>query len=301
MAGTQDWMSALQGNVKLSRLTIPGTHESGAIYGYASPPNNTFAYIYCQEKDLASQLSMGIRCIDIRCRQISDTFQIHHGPYYMNLEYGSGVRDVCINFLKANPTECILMMVKPEYDNPGNTKTFTEVFDAYLKEREDFFYLGDSIPTLNQVRGKIVLVRRYSINDTVSANHANHGLDPSGWGDNGVFSLSSQDSSGATVKFEIQDKYSVDQEDVFNKLTRIENLMDKAGADSGDDTFYINLTSGVGATSAPGTIAKAIHPDFYNALGKTFANRLGILMIDYPDDPQVQRIIGKNFGSGWPV
>jgi len=297
--GTQNWMSALQGNVKLSRLTIPGTHESCAIYGYASPPNNTFLYIYCQEKDLASQLSMGIRCIDIRCRQIQDTFQIHHGPYYMNLGFGSGVRDVCINFLKANPNECILMMVKrecvnPQCDDPGNTKTFTQVFDDYVKGFEDFFYLGDSIPTLDQVRRKIVLVRRYSINDTVGANHADHGLDPSGWGDDGDYSLSSQDSSGATVKFEIQDKYLVDQEDVFNKLTEIGNLMDKAAADPGDDTFYINLTSGVGATAAPLTIARAIHPEFFSDLGKSFANRLGILMIDYPDDYQVQRIIGLN-------
>lgn len=47
---------------------------------------------------LADQLNAGIRYVDIRCRQIQDIFAIHHDAYYLSLNFGSGVRDVCIAF-----------------------------------------------------------------------------------------------------------------------------------------------------------------------------------------------------------
>ena len=47
--GTQNWMSALPNNIKLSRLTIPETHESCS--------RNLNLYANCQDMDLASQLN----------------------------------------------------------------------------------------------------------------------------------------------------------------------------------------------------------------------------------------------------
>ena len=86
---TQNWMSALPDDVSLSRLTIPGTHESCAR-------NAPTSYVDCQDLGLADQLNAGIRYVDIRCRQIQDIFAIHHDAYYLGLNFGSGVRDVCI-------------------------------------------------------------------------------------------------------------------------------------------------------------------------------------------------------------
>lgn len=106
-----NWMSQVLGSKKLSELNIPGTHESCARYGGPLAA--------CQTLSLQEQLEAGIRFIDIRCRHIgdgngNDIFTIHHDVFYQNLTFGTGVRDVCIDFLKKNPTECIVMSIKEE-------------------------------------------------------------------------------------------------------------------------------------------------------------------------------------------
>ncbi|MYV63501.1 phospholipase, partial [Streptomyces sp. SID4931] len=51
--GTQDWMAALPDGTALQRLTIPGTHDSGARFG--GP------WSECQNTTIAQQLTSGIR------------------------------------------------------------------------------------------------------------------------------------------------------------------------------------------------------------------------------------------------
>jgi GH18 family chitinase len=112
----QSWMSQLRDTLKLSELTIPGTHESCArvpqyINGAYNANYTARAFVDCQDSPLLDQLSRGIRYLDIRCRRTQDVFAIHHEGYYMGFNFGAGVRDVCIDFLMANPSECIVMQV----------------------------------------------------------------------------------------------------------------------------------------------------------------------------------------------
>ena len=53
----------------------------------------------------------------------------------MGFNFGAGVRDVCIDFLMANPSECIVMQVKHEYNDDNPTRTFQQVFDGYVKPK----------------------------------------------------------------------------------------------------------------------------------------------------------------------
>jgi 1-phosphatidylinositol phosphodiesterase len=105
-------------------------------------------WVDCQDWSLADQLNHGIRYVDIRCRHIQDVFAIHHDAFYMGINFGAGVRDVCISFLTANPTECIIMQIKEEYTASDNTQTFQQVFDGYVQGFESSFYLDDHIPRL---------------------------------------------------------------------------------------------------------------------------------------------------------
>ncbi|NEE58668.1 phospholipase, partial [Streptomyces sp. SID8455] len=54
--GTQDWMGGLPDGTALQRLTIPGTHDSGARFG--GP------WSECQNTTIAQQLESGIRFLD---------------------------------------------------------------------------------------------------------------------------------------------------------------------------------------------------------------------------------------------
>ncbi len=287
-----NWMTQLPGTSKLSQLTLPGTHDT------CTAPVTEAAK--CQNWDLTTQLQYGIRYVDIRCRQIQDAFAIHHGDFYVGFNFGEGVRDKCVNFLKANPTECIVMQIKShEAADFDNSYTFQQVFDKYVRGYESFFYRDDHIPTLDEVRGKIVVIRRFNLdsNDprglsplTMCANNT------SGWCDDATFDASYTATNGETVTFHIQDQYNLDKESAEVKWPPVKALLDRANADA-SDAWYLNFASASRDISLifPDAVAAVINPQLYYYLaGTPFNARLGTLMMDFPDVNMIGRIISLN-------
>jgi 1-phosphatidylinositol phosphodiesterase len=275
-ASPPGWMARLPDSAKLSRLTLPGTHES--CTAFIEPAAS------CQNWSLLDQLNHGIRYVDIRCRHAGDVFTIYHNFVEVGLNFGNDVRDVCVNFLKANPTECIVMQIKHEYTDVRNIKTFQQVLDGYLHGFESFFYLDDRIPTLHEVRGKIVVVRRFDLDPP----YAPKGLSPDPWQDNATFDV---------PPFHIQDQYNVPTilpGDINAKWNAVNALLDQAKADA-SDAWYINFASGSSGGAYPNAVAARINPTLYDYLAASpFANRLGTLMLDFPDDNMIARIITLN-------
>ncbi|MBV9711342.1 MAG: phosphatidylinositol-specific phospholipase C [Ktedonobacteraceae bacterium] len=271
------WMKALNDSTKVSRLTLPGTHDTCSLRGGPITA--------CQTRSLHEQLAAGIRFIDIRCRHINNIFAIHHGSVYQGINFGAGVRDVCVNFLQTNPSECIIMSVKEEYTPSGNTRTFEDTFDWYLQGFENSWYPGDSIPTMKDVRGKIVLLRRFS------AVRLPKGTDASAWQDNATFEIQT-----ANATLEVQDNYNVPNffpSSINGKWGYIQTLLDRAKSDA-SDMWYLNFLSGASLLAYPDFVAGQINPRLYNYLGTSFSNRVGILAMDFPDDNLIGRIIGIN-------
>ncbi|MGJ7415043.1 phosphatidylinositol-specific phospholipase C [Streptomyces cinereoruber] len=144
------WMAGHGDGTALNRLTIPGTHDSGARFG--GP------WSECQNTTIAQQLDSGIRFLDVRCRVTGGSFAIHHGASYQNAMFGD-VLIACRDFLAAHPSETVLMRVKQEYSEESDA-TFRAVFDDYLDHRgwRPLFRIGDRLPLLGEARGKVVLV-----------------------------------------------------------------------------------------------------------------------------------------------
>jgi hypothetical protein len=143
-----NWMSLVDGSKKLSELSIPGTHDSAARYG--GP------LFVTQSHSLREQLNSGVRFLDIRCRHIEDVFAIHHDLVFEHLFFGD-VKNICRAFLAEHRQETIIISVKEEYTADSNTQSFEATFDKYVREDPALWYLENRIPTLNEVRGKIVL------------------------------------------------------------------------------------------------------------------------------------------------
>ncbi len=141
-AGVQDWMGAIPDETPLQRLTVPGTHDSGARYGGL--------YVACQNTTIAEQLDSGIRFLDVRCRVTGGSFAIHHAAYYQNLMFGD-VLVACRDFLAAHPRETVLMRVKQEYSEESDA-TFRAVFDDYLDRRgwRPLFRIDPALPNLGR-------------------------------------------------------------------------------------------------------------------------------------------------------
>jgi 1-phosphatidylinositol phosphodiesterase len=244
-----NWMAAVPDSTKISALSIPGTHDSGARF------ENWPGSARCQSMTIEDQLYSGVRYLDIRLRPIDDKLLVvHHGPVYQNMNFGDVLGQV-IGFLKANPSETVLMCVKPEHDAENCKDPFAKIFHRYISNnknasgdyyRNNFWNVkigdtilmqrGTNIPSLGEgIRGKIVLIRRFSEdpNDPVG------GIDATDWPD---------DKHGcvqAGPHVFTQDEYSMD---FFNgrpkKLEGIKNTMDTAYHYRSSGDLYLNYSSG---------------------------------------------------------
>ena len=269
------WMSTLPDGVNLAALTIPGTHDTMAMYEPIAAVAKT------QTLSLDEQYAVGVRYVDIRCRDINDSFAIYHGIIDEQATFDD-VLATTFAFLDAHPTETIVMSVKEESTKDNTTQNFETTFNTYLAKRPDGWYLGDSVPALGDVRGKIVLLRRFA------ATAAPLGIDASAWADNTTFMLS---STGATL--DIEDNYTVD--DPATKWGDITALFDAARAPD-PDTWYLAYTSGYETVSGLPNITNvsdAINP-MLDALLADPANagaHLGTLAIDMVTEERVAAVI----------
>jgi 1-phosphatidylinositol phosphodiesterase len=257
--GTQDWMSGLGDSTALQRMTIPGTHDSGATRGGL--------YVACQNTSIAQQLDSGIRFLDVRCRVTGGSFAIHHGSFFQDLMFGD-VLVACWNFLAAHPGETVLMRVKQEYSGESDA-AFRAVFDDYLDRRgwRPLFRIADTLPTLGQARGKVVLLAD------------NGGLPGLRYGDGGVF--------------DIQDDWNAEP---FAKRGKIENHFRKAVQQPG--RLFVNYVS-TSAYLPPRWNSDRLNPQAHSFVdGGEMAGRtgLGIVPMDFPNTRSglVASLIGHN-------
>ncbi|MEV7868822.1 phosphatidylinositol-specific phospholipase C [Streptomyces sp. NPDC088124] len=242
---THDWMGGFADSTPVQRLTIPGTHNSGARSGGL--------FVACQNTSIAEQLTSGIRFLDIRCRLFDGAFSIHHGAFYQNLNFDD-VLNACRNFLRANPSETVLMRVKQEYSTESDAE-FRRIFDTYLdgKGWRSLFRLDNGLPTLGAARGKVVLIGD------------NGGLPGLRWGDGAYF--------------DIQDDY---QAEPGAKYSKIEAHFRKAVAQPGK--MYINFVS-TAFLSTPRWNSDTLNPRVHTLLDGSEASGwrgLGIVPLDFP-------------------
>ncbi|MBN2842542.1 MAG: phosphatidylinositol-specific phospholipase C domain-containing protein, partial [Sedimentisphaerales bacterium] len=234
----------------------------------------------CQNLTIAEQLAIGVRALDIRCRHIDNAFTIHHGQVYQNMNF-TDVLNACSSFLAANPSETIIMSVKEEYNPSNNTRTFVETFNSYVNQNPGLWHMGTKIPALGQVRGKIVLFRRFG-------GVSNLGLEATSWGDDTTFSI------GGIAPMRVQDNYS--NGSGSEKWTDVNNMLNEAKNGSAG-TLYVNFTSGytsfLGIPSIT-TVSNYVNPRLETYFNSNPSGRFGMLMMDFVNDVRAEKIYKTN-------
>lgn len=269
-------MAPLNNNTSLSALSIPGSHDSAALH---EPLVGTAA---CQSLTIDQQLHAGVRFLDIRCRHVRNAFAIYHGAVDQHLLF-TEVLATCLHFLDAHPAESILLSLKEEYDASENTRTFAETFDACAAANPTRWYLAPALPRLADVRGKLVVFRRFTA-------PAPRGIDASHWPANRTFT-----SDTPAARLRVQDQYVLD--DPAAKWTAIRNLLDEA--QTGDTkTLFVNFTSGyqkslLGIPAIP-PVSNFIHPQLDGYFSAHPAGRSGIIVMDFVDPQTCRAIIRTN-------
>uniref|UniRef100_A0A8C5MCS6 Phosphatidylinositol-specific phospholipase C X domain-containing protein n=1 Tax=Leptobrachium leishanense TaxID=445787 RepID=A0A8C5MCS6_9ANUR len=149
-----DWMASLPDDLPLSSLAIPGTHDTMAFYGGSLAE--------CQSWRLEDQYNAGIRFLDIRCRHYQDNLPIFHGVSYQRTDFTQVLKDT-VAFLTKYPTETVLMRVKEEYEPYQNTRQFHQsVAEVVANIGDHWFVRRNSLPTLGEARGKIIILQQFS-------------------------------------------------------------------------------------------------------------------------------------------
>ncbi|MCQ6247196.1 phosphatidylinositol-specific phospholipase C [Streptomyces malaysiensis] len=246
LTAAQDWLSAIADATPVQRLTLPGSHDSGARFG--GP------WTECQNTTIADQLNSGIRFLDIRCRAFENAFPIHHGAFYQNLNFDD-VLGACRSFLSAHPSETVLMRVKQEYSEESAAE-FRRIFDTYLDDKgwRSLFRLDNTLPTLGQARGRVVLL---ADSDNMPGVR---------YGDGSLF--------------DIQDDYMAEP---IGKYPKIEAQFRKAAAEPGK--LFINYVS-TAALLPPRSNSDRLNPrvkSFLEGAETQGWTGLGIVPMDFPN------------------
>ena len=259
-ADLSDWMKTVPDYLPLNFISIPGTHDSCALYGGDA--------VRCQTLSIADQLKSGIRFLDIRCRAVGDSFAIHHGAYYQKIGFGD-VQKQCIEFLRQHPNECIIMSVKKEQEARKGSLPFTTIFANYVRQANDVWYLKHEIPRMGDVRGRIVLLSRER--------------DLGGKTDDGL--------GGLTLwkHFIVEDHYSVPTAfHLPKKWDYVKANVDAAGRPHGAKC-HLTYTNGVGGGGLPYAVARYINKRLFNHI--TTTRYVGVVVMDFPGPKLIQRVI----------
>lgn len=269
-------MRSIPDSTSLAAMSIPGTHDSAArlepIAGVAKT----------QELDFQEQLDAGVRFFDLRLRNYKDQFWLYHG----GIDQSQTLDDTLATmyaFLDAHPTETIIASVKEEVAAYEGTIAFEDLFRMYTSSDPDRWSFGTTVPALGDVRGKIVLLRRFDATAT-------GGIDgnPAIWADNATFDITDDAS------LHVEDEYIVT--DDAAKWAAITRAFGQATTDSDPATLYLTFTSGYQTVMGLPNIeavSDVIDPMIDSYLA-TAQGRQGIVIMDFVTAARAQAVISAN-------
>ena len=222
------WMKAMPGQLPLSALSIPGTHNSPTCH-------SALPSVRCQAVSPAIQLDNGARFFDVRVqvddpgKTSSDALQLVHSVFPISLKGSKHFRsllDDIYAFLQRHPSETVILCLKREGRGNGTDAQLADrLNDHYVNPIQ--WYTEHGIPQLRDVRGKIVLMRRFGLSDRLKADFLGRGwgIDATNWGDN------MPNHHGGDVQ--IQDFYEVtDTENIDKKIQLVCEHFERAGTSS---------------------------------------------------------------------
>jgi 1-phosphatidylinositol phosphodiesterase len=272
LSNNSKWMKDLDDSTPINSLSIPGTHDSGAIYSIADLSGK------CQTLNIKEQLLAGVRFLDIRLQLKDDKLRVVHSFVDQNTLFADTLLDIA-TFLRENPSEFLIVSIKKDADDHNSVKDFAPLLEQMLYEYGDVLNTTRELPnTVGQARGKMHILSRYS--------GSSLGVEcVGGWYD---------DTSFALGDIYVQDNYNVDSANT--KTSDVEATLDTAA--SMQYSLTLNYTSCYLASGFPpiyaGTPAYTINPYLKNKLSSGNAPT-GVMVCDFITSELCEIIIRRNF------
>lgn len=280
VSGSADWMAALPDEAKLSELTIPGTHDSATKYVQLA------YFSKCQALSIGEQLEAGFRYLDIRLGDGEGAPLLMHGFTKCKTSLFGGALTLdevladCYAFLEAHPTETVLFAVKHEHGDSPDAEMAGTLAET-IAARPEAWLLCDTMPTLGESRGRLVLLRRWETGD---------GL-PLLWADQRGSADVTQNAvleAQGSYRLWVQDRFEYSTDDKWAAFT--------AGLDAptepGDALLSFLSTKGTSTYGHPYQFAEKLNQ---RLLGLDSADLRGWIVVDFAAPKLAEHIYSANF------
>lgn len=160
------------------------------------------------------------------------------------------------------------MRVKEEYEAAENTNMFADAVKEIIPgRRPDRFWMNNSIPTVGEARGKIIILQNFSCSPPMGVNYDELNTEDS-------WKLSSVSKKWPKVKQHLQSA--------------------KASIEEGKTKMFLTFSSYSGSATLPSENARSMNPKLYKFV-RDNKGPFGIIAMDYPGPTLVQDIIEGNF------
>lgn len=273
-----NWMKDLDDSRTLTSLSIPGSHDSGALHSIGDLAGK------CQDLSIYEQLEAGARFFDIRLQQKDDELKIVHGFVDQNLSFNQTLNDFK-KFLIENPSEGLIVSIKKESNAINTSASFDDSLKSALKDYSSLWDLSGIIPdNLGKLRGKIFLISRYS-DSTIGLDAYEGWLDPNSSSITNTFDIERSN-------LHVQDYYQVN--DVINKKNEISKCFDYSKENQ--SVLTLNFSSCYFINAFPPTYAGTTAKIINNWLIEEIDNRknLGIIVSDFVTSDLCEKIYKRN-------
>lgn len=262
----QNWMGFLPDGVRLHQLTIPGTHDSGSLYGGA--------LVKTQDLSIADQLRAGVRYLDVRiCLRggATGTFYVHHGIIYQHQTF-TQVLETVDRFLKENPSETVMLCLKQENSSESDP-VMGAAYQKHIQAFRDRVLDNGRLVSLGEARGKMVIVTRCL----------------------GIPGINYR-------KAEVLDNYSIKTKSQWynEKWPMVKAfLYHVRQSPQNDERLWITTTSSVGAFLWPRSASHLMEPAlkrYFETVNIDKPTRFGVVLVDFVNASSAGRLAALNFG-----
>lgn len=266
------WMARLSDTASVKQLSIPGTHDSGALHSIFDVAGK------CQDLNVKEQLNIGVRFFDIRLQLVGEKMNVVHSFVDQALSFKSVMTDFS-TFLTQNPSEFLIVSVKEDESPKDATKSFEDVLQEELAPFTSVIDGCTQVPgTVGEVRGKMLFVARCDMRGMGIPAYG-------GWYDSTTFDLG---------ELYVQDYYCVP--DAESKIRDISSTLEYSKTNT--DRLVLNFTScyldGAFPPSYAGTVAQSINPWLKDTL-KNSKGSTGVMIMDFVTAELAKNVYERNF------
>lgn len=214
-ANLSSWMSKLKDETPLAALSIPGTHNSPTCH-------RALPSVRCQATSPPEQLENGVRFFDIRVQPENpqdlskDGLILVHSVFPISLtgpKYLRGLIDEVFTFLDRNPSETVVMSIKREGTGDATDAQLSRILRDHYAGDVNRWFTEPHLPTLREARRKIVLIRRFALEEGLKSEWGGAGwcINAENWADNTPNALCSSGDICVQDFYEVLETQNIDR------------------------------------------------------------------------------------------